>query len=231
MTADPSAAYREWHAIQHELGGSGDAASCRALADDLWEMIPEIERRIGSERGRFFNNLGAFFGTPGPAADLRRAEECFARSLDSWRDDEERRSRALHNRGSALASLAAAPADLVRAIACFEEALGFRNEEREIARAVTLHHLGIARRKLAGRVPESSSAELERSLAALEEALEIRMRQGLAVGAASTRFQLGVTLTALGRIGEARRALQEAAAELEAAGKTEEAALARRLSE
>jgi len=228
---DASAAYREWYAAQNALAGRGEANLCRALADDLWALVPELDGGLGEERGRFFNNLGAFFGTAGPAANLARAEACFALALEAWSGDEDRRARALHNRGSALAALGESAAELSRAAACFEEALVFRSGEREIARAVTLHHLGIARRKLAERAPGSASAELERSRAALEEALDLRRRQGLAAGAASTRFQLGVTLAALGRRDEARRALEAAAGELEAAGKAEEAALARRLAD
>jgi tetratricopeptide (TPR) repeat protein len=213
--------------VQHELAEAGDARACRALADDLWRMLPGFEHRLGGDRGRFFNNLGAFFGTPGPAADLARAEECFARALEAWSGDPERRARALHNRGSALASLAEDEPGLARAIGCFEEALLFRNAERAIARAVTLHHLGIARRKLAERAPGNAPAELERSRAALEEALEIRAAEGLPAGVAASRFQLGVTLAALGRRDEARRALERAAGELESTGRPEAAALAR----
>jgi tetratricopeptide (TPR) repeat protein len=231
LSADPAAAYRDWYAVERELAGRGDADACRGLADDLWDLLPRIDAALGEGRGKFFNDLGAFFGAPGPAADLGRAEECFARAVEAWTGDEERRARALHNRGSALAALGEEPAALARAVACLEEALAFRTGEREIARAVTLHHLGIARRKLAERALEEAAAGLERSRAALEEALAIRRRQGLAAGAASSRFQLAVTLSALGRIAEAREAFREAADGLEASGKTQEAALARRLAE
>jgi len=222
FAGDVSAAYREWYSAQRALTEDGETALCAALADDLWERLPELERRLGEERGRFFNNLGAFFGTPGPAASLARAEECFARSLEAWAGDEERMARALHNRGSALAALGESAADLSRAAEALEAALGYRTVEREIARAVTLHHLGIARRKLAGRSPDET-AQLERSAAALSEALEIRARLGLASGRASTRFQLAMTLAALGRTAEARRAFEIAVGELAACGNADQA--------
>jgi tetratricopeptide (TPR) repeat protein len=231
LAADPPAAYRDWYAVQRELAARGDAGACRGLADDLWELLPRVDPSLEDGRGKFFNDLGAFFGSPGPAADLGRADACFARAIEAWAGDDERRARALHNRGSALAALGADPAALARAVSCLEEALVFRNGEREIARAVTLHHLGIALRKLAESAPEDAAAGLERSRAALEEALAIRRRQGLAAGAASTRFQLAATLSALGRNVEARETFREAAEALEAAGRSEEAALARRLSE
>jgi tetratricopeptide (TPR) repeat protein len=227
FAGDVSAAYREWYSAQRALAEDGEAALCAALADDLWERIPELERRLGEERGGFFNNLGAFFGTPGPAASLARAEECFARSLDAWAGDDEKLARALHNRGSALASLGESEADLSRAAEALEAALGYRTREREIARAVTLHHLGIARRKLAELSGGGAASQLERSAAALSEALEIRGRLGLASGKASTRFQLAVTFAALGRTAEARRAFEIAAEELEACGSPDRARAAR----
>ncbi|HET9794660.1 MAG TPA: hypothetical protein VFS34_09375 [Thermoanaerobaculia bacterium] len=219
--------YRDWHAVQHELEEAGDADFCRALADDLWALLPDLDPRLGEERGRFWNNLGAFFGTPGPAASLDRAESCFARALDAWRGDADRRARALHNRGSARTGVGASAEDLGRAAADLEEALVYRNGEREIARAVTLHHLGIARRKLAELAPEGAAEELERSAGALSEALEIRARLGLTGGTASSRFQLGITLAGLRRFSEARRALETAAGELDAAGSPEQAGIAR----
>jgi hypothetical protein len=90
---------------------------------------------------------------------------------------------------------------------------------------VTLHHLGIARRKLAERLPDAGP-EIEGSLAALREALALRIRHGLAAGAASSRFQLGATLAAAGRNAEARAELERAAVELAGAGRAAEAALA-----
>jgi hypothetical protein len=225
LAADPAGTYRDWHAVQHELEQAEDADSCRVLADDLWELLPALEDRLGEERGRFCNNLGAFFGTPGPAASLARAEGCFARALQAWNADPERRARALHNRGSARAALAGSAAELALAAADLEAALVFRDDGRGIARAVTLHHLGIARRKLAERLPDAGP-EIEGSLAALREALALRIRHGLAAGAASSRFQLGATLAAAGRNAEARAELERAAVELAGAGRAAEAALA-----
>jgi hypothetical protein len=227
FAGDVFAAYREWYSAQRELAEQGEADVCAALADDLWEMQAELEARAGEERGRFFNNLGAFFGTPGPAANLARAESCFARSIDAWAGDEERVARALHNRGSALAALGESAADLSLATEALEAALGYRTREREVARAVTLHHLGIARRKLAGVSPGDAPSQLERSAGALSEAREIRARLGLASGAAASRFQLAVTLDAMGRTAEARGEFDAAAGELAACGDADRAEVAR----
>jgi tetratricopeptide (TPR) repeat protein len=225
---EPIAAFRDWYRVQSELAQAGETALCAALADDLWELL--AARPADEIEGRLWNNAGAFYGTPGSAASLERAQECFHRALAVWENDEEKRARALHNLGSALAALGSSAGDLEHAVAAFEEALGYRDARREIARAVTLHHLGVAARKLAERSPESSTEHLERSAAALAEALELRQKHGLARGTASTRFQLGVSLLSLGRTSEARAVLAVAAEELRGAGRPEEADLARRLS-
>jgi tetratricopeptide (TPR) repeat protein len=226
---EPLAAFRDWYRVQSELAQSGETALCTALADDLWELLSA--RPSDDGEARLWNNAGAFYGTPGSAASLERARECFRRALAIWAHDEERRARALHNLGSALAALGNSADDLERAVAAFEEALDYRDARREIARAVTLHHLGIAERKLAERTPGSSSEHLGRSAATLEEALSLRQKHGLVQGTASTRFQLGISLLALGRTAEARAALAVAADELRAVGKAEEAELASRLSD
>jgi tetratricopeptide (TPR) repeat protein len=230
LAAEPIGGFRDWYRAQHELAEAGESDLRAALADDLWEILSERPEGGGDVEGRLWNNAGAFYGTPGPGASLERARSCFRRALDACGDDGEGRARALHNLGSALASLARSEDDLRGALAAFEEALDHRDATREIARAVTLHHLGIARRKLADRSPETAVEELPRSVAALEEALALRKRHGLARGAAATRFQLGISLLALGREAEGRAALEAAAGELEAAGQADQAHLARRLS-
>ena len=228
--ADPVGGFRDWYRLQRELAEAGERDVCLLLADDLWEILSSDSRSPAEDEGRLWNNVGAFWGTPGPAESLERAQLCFDRALAAWEGDEERRSRALHNLGSALAALGSTREDLRRAVSAFEEALDYRDARREIARAVTLHHLGIARRKLAERSPESARAELARSVEALEESVALRQKHGLAQGAASTRFQLGVSQLALGRENEARDTLAAAARELEAAGRADEADLARRLA-
>lgn len=230
LAEEPLGGFRDWYRAQHELSEAGESELCAALADDLWDILSRRPAGSGDVEGRLWNNAGAFYGTPGPAASLERARSCFRRALAVWGDDGEGRARALHNLGSALASLARSDDDLRGAFAAFEEALEHRDETRQIARAVTLHHLGIARRKLADRAPATAAEELPRSISALEEALDLRVRNGLARGAAATRFQLGIALLALGREAEARAALDAAAGELEAAGQSEQAELARRLS-
>jgi len=230
LAAEPLGGFRDWYRAQHELSEAGESTVCAALAEDLWEVLSARPGGKGDVEGRLWNNAGAFYGTPGPGASLERARSCFRRALEAWGDDGEGRARALHNLGSALASLARSEDDLRSALAAFEEALDHRDETREIARAVTLHHLGVARRKLADRSPETAADELARSVAALEEALALRGKHGLSRGAAATRFQLGIALMAAGREAEGRAALEAAAGELEAAGQADQADLARRLS-
>jgi len=230
LAAEPIGGFRDWYRAQHELSEAGESALCAALADDLWEVLSERPEGEGGVEGRLWNNAGAFYGTPGPAASRARARTCFRRAPGAWGSDGEGRARALHNLGSALASLAGSDDDIRGALAAFEEALDHRDGTREIARAVTLHHLGIARRKLADRSPETAAEELPRSVAALEEALALREKHGLARGAAASRFQLGISLRALGRDAEGRSALGLAAEELEAAGQPDQAELARLLS-
>ena len=230
LAGEPIGGFRDWYRAQHALSEAGESALCAMLADDLWEILSARPEGEGDVEGRLWNNAGAFYGTPGPGASLERARSCFRRALGAWGDDGEGRARALHNLGSALASLARSEDDLRGALAAFERALDHRDETREIARAVTLHHLGIARRKLAERSPETAAEELPRSVSALGEALALREKHGLARGAAATRFQLGISLLALGREAEGRAALDVAAGELEAAGQGDQADLARRLS-
>lgn len=225
---EPIAAFRDWYRAQGELAEAGEDLLCAALADDLWELLGA--RPADEDEGKLWNNAGAFYGTPGPAASLDRARECFRRAIAAWDGDPDRRARALHNLGSALAALGTSADDLESAVTAFEEALVYRDARREIARAVTLHHLGIALRKLAERAPASRACRLDRSVGALEESLALRRRHGLLQGTASSRFQLGVSLLARGRTADARAALAIAAGELEATGRPEEADLARRLA-
>jgi hypothetical protein len=230
FAVDPDGAFRDWYRVQRGLADAGERDVSRLLADDLWEFLASESRPRAVDEGRLWNNVGAFWGTPGPAESLERAQVCFGRALAAWEGDEEKRSRALHNFGSALAALGGTEDELRRAVSAFEEALAFRDARREIARAVTLHHLGIARRKLAERSPGSFREELSRSVDALDEGLALRRKHGLVQGAASTRFQLGVSQLALGREQEARATLAAAARELEEAGRGDEAELARRLA-
>ena len=220
-------AFRDWYRAQEELAEAGESELARALADDLWGYLAATEI-AGDDRGRLFNNAGTFFGKPGVAADLGRAEACFAAALEAWSGDEEKRGRAFHNLGSALAALASGRDDLRRAVEALESARE-RRGGHEIARAVTLHHLGIARRRLA-ETSEPAGPELERSAADLREAIALRERHALASGIAASRFQLAVTLAALGRTAEARPAFARAAHELAALGRRDEADLAARLA-
>src|SRR5713226_2268669 len=148
---DPVGAFREWFRLQEDLRDAGDAEKARALADDFADLLPQITFPSESERARFFHNAAVFFGSPGPAADLARARECFAVALEHFDAHEEGgwRARALHNLATSLSNLGETTADLTESVSLFERALEWRTLEREIARGVTLHNMGIALRRLA----------------------------------------------------------------------------------
>ena len=86
---------------------------------------------------------------------------------------------------TALSNLGSTREELVEAVGLFHEALTWRTVEREIARGVTLHNLGLARRRLAELEPARAVDHLEESAKALREAVAIRERHGLAEGARS----------------------------------------------
>jgi len=232
---NPSAAFRHWYRFQEELRDH-DAEFSRALADDFWSRLAEIEPVVSrcstDERARFFNGAGAFFGSPGPAADLARSRECFRRVLVEWtrERDSDAHARALHNLASAVAALGVTREELAEAASLYRRALELRTSEKEIARAATLHNLGVATRRLAELDPERSGSHLAESAEALREALELRRRHGLSKGDASTLFQLGLTLRLLGDPEGVVR-LREAARSLASAGLAEQAALADELAE
>jgi tetratricopeptide (TPR) repeat protein len=235
FTENPLAAFRLWYRFQEELRDR-DAGLCIALADDFWGQLAELEPAVSGisrdERARFFNGAGAFFGSPGPAADLARARECFRRTLLEWtrEKDADAHGRALHNLASAVAALGATAAELAEAVSLYRRALELRGADREIARAATLHNLGIALRRLAELDSENSSTHLNKSRDALREALELRRRHGLSRGDASTLFQLGLTLRLLDDPEGVLR-LREAARALMSVGLSDQAALAERLTE
>ena len=199
LAADPVGAYRDWFRAQEELRERGEAATARTLADDLWEQLPTLSFGAAEERARFFHNAGVFFGSPGPAADLGRARRAFAVALAHFADDTESgwRARAQHNLATALSNLGASAADLAESVALFSEALTWRTAEREIARGVTLHNLGVARRRLAELEPERAAEHLASSAAALREAVAIRERHGLAEGRAHSQRHLELSLERL----------------------------------
>ncbi len=147
-------------------------------------------------RARFLHNAAVFYGSPGPAADLERARAGFGEALahfaahaeDGWR------ARALHNLATAISNLGTTAAELEEAVTLFEAALEWRTAEREIARGVTMHHLGLALRRAADLDPPRAEGLLERSVAALREAVEIRRRHGLQDGLADSERRLRETL-------------------------------------
>ncbi len=200
LGTDPIGAYRDWFRAQEDLRERDDAALARALADDLWALLPALPFGAAEERARFFHNAAVFYGSPGPAADLARARDAFAVALEHFATDDETgwRARALHNLATALSNLGTRRADAEEAVALFREALVWRTEEREIARGVTLHNLGLALRRLAELDPERATAHLEGSAAALREAVGIRERHGLAEGRALSERHLAVSLELLG---------------------------------
>jgi tetratricopeptide (TPR) repeat protein len=200
LEEDPVGAYRDWFRAQEELCERGDAGLARGLADDLWELLARLRFDAAEERARFFHNAAVFYGSAGPAADLGRARGAFGVALGHFaRDDESGwRARALHNMATALSNLGTTREELAEAVGLFEEALAWRTEEREIARGVTLHNLGLARRRLAELDPDRAAGHLEASAAALREAVAIRERHGLAEGRALSERHLALSLALLG---------------------------------
>jgi tetratricopeptide (TPR) repeat protein len=227
--ADPSAAYRDWFRLQEELRERDETEIARALAEDLWASVGEFTFPSAEERARFFHNVAVFFGSPGPAANLARAREGFAIALAHFREHEESgwHARALHNFATSLSNLGKTAEDLAESVALFERALAWRTAEREIARGVTLHNMGIALRRLAERDPVRALEHLEDSSSALREAAEIRSRRGLAEGHALSLFHLALTLEQLERTSEARECFERAAEEFDRLGKHNSASIAR----
>jgi tetratricopeptide (TPR) repeat protein len=230
---NPADAYRDWFRLQEELREREDAETSRALAEDLWASLRDLPFVGEEERARFFHNVAVFFGSPGPAADLARARKCFSVALAHFRAHEESgwHARALHNLATSLSNLGETAEDLAESVALFEQALEWRTLEREIARGVTLHNMGIALRRLARLDAEGAREHLAQSAAALEEAANIRTRHGLAEGHALSLFHLGLTLENLERAQQARTCFRRAAEAFAALGKHESAAIARERSE
>jgi tetratricopeptide (TPR) repeat protein len=196
LQASPAEAYRDFFRLQERLRDEGDTTRARELAQELWDALPGLIFGSDEERARFHHNVAVFFGSPGNAADLSRARQCFGVALDWWRqhDDSGWHARVLHNFATALSNLGSTEAELSEAVELFEKALAWRTAEREIARAVTLHHLGIAWRRLAEVAPARAPEALEKSAAALTEAAGIRRRHGLAEGEALSLFHLALSL-------------------------------------
>jgi tetratricopeptide (TPR) repeat protein len=227
--ADAVAAYRDWFRLQEELREREDTETSRALAEDLWTIVEDLTFPGPEDRARFFHNVAVFFGSPGPASDLARAREAFEVALAHFSEHEESgwHARALHNFATSLSNLGETAEDLSESVALFERALEWRTSEREIARGVTLHNLGLALRRLAERDRERASDHLKESAAALREAADIRGRHGLAEGHALSLFHLGLTLESLDQSDQAIETFNRAAEAFERLGKTESAAIAR----
>ena len=229
---DPAAAYRDWFRLQEELRERGDAETSRAIAEDLWTFLEELSFASGEERARFFHNVAVFFGSPGPAADLVRAKKCFSVALAQFDAHEESgwHARALHNLATSLSNLGETAEDLAESITLFEQALEWRTAEREIARGVTLHNLGIALRRRAGLDPFTGHSHLEKSVTVFTEAADIRGRHGLAEGHALSLFHLALSYESLERSDDAHACFLRAAEEFERLGKRDSAAIARERS-
>ncbi len=225
----PVSAYRDWFRLQEELREREEAETARALADDLWSFIGELAFASGEDRARFFHNTAVFFGSPGPAANLARAREGFSAALVHFREDEDSgwHARVLHNFATSLSNLGSKPEDLSESVALFQRALAWRTPEREIARGVTLHNMGIALRRLAELDRARAGEHLSQSAAALREATEIRERHGLAEGSALSLFHLGLTHESSDETAQAAECFDRAAEAFERLGKTESAAVAR----
>lgn len=178
-----------------------DAATARALADDFWERMPGLAFDSTVERARFHHNVAVFFGSPGPAADLSRARPLFEEALAYFSDhtDDGWRARVQHNFATALSNLGTSAAEIEDALRLFKEALCWRTPERDIARGVTLHNMGLAWRRLATFTPGRRQEALAQSAACLREALAIRERHNLAEGLEASRRELARTLEAMGQ--------------------------------
>jgi tetratricopeptide (TPR) repeat protein len=228
LRASPAEAYRDFFRLQERLRDEGETTRARELAQELWDALPELTFRSDEERARFHHNVAVFFGSPGDAADLSRARQCFGVALDWWReqDDSGWHARVLHNFATALSNLGSTEAELSEAVDLFERALAWRTAEREIARAVTLHHLGIALRRLAEVAPQRAPEALEKSAAALTEAAGIRRRHGLAEGEALSLFHLALSLERAGSPDAASR-FEEAAAAFDRLGMESQAEVSR----
>ena len=195
LAADPAGAYRDWFRAQEELREGGQADTARSLADDLWVCLSDLPFATPFDRARFLHNAAVFYGSPGPAADLDRARRLFAEALRQFEGDADGgwHARALHNLATAISNLGDTAPELAEATALFERALIWRTEEREIARGVTLHNLGLALRRRAELDSARAAEHLTASAAALEEAAAIRERLGLPDGLAQSRRQLAIT--------------------------------------
>jgi len=203
LAADPVGAYRDWFRTQEELRERGDGDTARVLADDLWELLPVLGLEPMEMRARFLHNAAVFYGSPGPAADLSRARACFASAIEHFAGDPDTgwHARALHNFATALSNLGATETELRESVSLFERALAWRTSEREIARGVSLHNLGLALRRLAELDPTEADAHLRASEAALREAVAIRARHNLMEGKASSERQLEATVARLATSG------------------------------
>ncbi|MEO8432940.1 MAG: hypothetical protein ABI592_15655 [Acidobacteriota bacterium] len=234
---DAGAAYRDWFRAQEELREDGDAQTARELSDDLWERRETLVFGADSDRARFLHNLAVFLGSPGPAASLPRARHAFSAALAHFEAEEDGGwiSRTVHNFATAISNLGESGADLEESERLFEKALSWRTEEREIARAVTLHNLGLALRRHAELAPGRAAELLAESAERLDEARGIRERLGLDEGRARSLFHRGITLARLaeaggdGALGEAQACLSAAADAFEQIGKHDSAAAARQL--
>ena len=195
----PASAFRDWFRAQEELRRQGASSTARAMADELWESLPDLPFESPEARARFLHNVAVFFGSPGPAADLPRARTCFAKALEHFAEHagDGWRARALHNLATAISNLGATAAEMNEGIDLFAKALEWRTSEREIARAVTLHNLGLARRRLAALEPARAMEHLEAAVEALSEAVEIRKRNALGEGEALSKSELERTQKAL----------------------------------
>ena len=194
---DSRAAFRDWYVLQEHLrddrerqGESEETA--RALASDLWSIRGTLVFSSKGEDATFLHNLAVFFGSRGPAEDLRRSLFLFEESLDAGygREDLEAWARLQHNRGNALQNLARSREDLLEALASYERALGVRDGSRRIARGVTLHARGLLFRKLAEAEPPRRAERLRASISSFEESLRLRSEGGLERGAAETAAAL-----------------------------------------
>jgi len=212
------------YGVAKRAGFAGTAANRRSGGQRQRTGGPRVRAARPSSRPQFRETIAAPL-----VGDLARAREGFSAALAHFREHEESgwHARVLHNFATSLSNLGATPEDLSESVALFRRALAWRTPEREIARGVTLHNLGLALRRLAERDRARAGEHLEGSAAALREAADIRARHGLAEGHALSLFHLGLTLEALDEPDQAVETLNRAAEAFERLGKTDSAAIAR----
>ena len=107
LARTPSARTATGSAPRKSSASAATSRLARALADDLWELLPGLRFGAAEERARFFHNAAVFYGSPGPGRGSSRARSAFGVALEHFagRPDDGWHARALHNFATALSNL------------------------------------------------------------------------------------------------------------------------------